>query len=54
MMKNYQKPTMKVVKLQHRMCLLEGSPTSVKRFSSNLTGDDAIEYSETGSSESAR
>ena len=42
--KNYQKPSMKVVQLQHRSQLLTGSDRSVRSTSSNLTGNDAIEY----------
>ena len=50
MKKNYQKPSMKVVKLQHRSQLLTGSPVTSVR--SNL-GDDAFIWGE-GSDEDAR
>ena len=49
MKKNYVQPTMQVVELNSKTCLLQSSLTSV---SSNL-GDDAIEYGG-GSSQAAR
>ena len=51
MKKNYQKPSMKVVKLQHKCQLLTGS-SEVTSVSSNL-GDDAFIWGE-GSDEDAR
>lgn len=49
MKKNYVQPTMQVVELNSKTCLLQSSVTSV---SSNL-GDDAIEYGG-GSNQAAR
>ena len=51
MRKNYQKPSMKVVKLQHKCQLLTGSQVTSVR--SNLGGDDAFIWGE-GSDEDAR
>ena len=50
MKREYMKPTMQVVELNSKTCLLQSSLTSV---SSNLTGDDAIEYGG-GSNQAAR
>jgi hypothetical protein len=50
MKREYMKPTMQVVELNSKTCLLQSSLTSV---SSNLTGDDAIEYGG-GSTQAAR
>ena len=50
MKKNYQKPSMKVVQLQHRSQLLAGS--RVQSLSTNL-GDDAFILGD-GSDEDAR
>lgn len=50
MKRNYIKPTMQVVELSSKTCLLQSSVTSV---SSNLTGSDAIEYGG-GSNQAAR
>ena len=50
MKKNYVQPTMQVVELNSKTCLLQSSLTSV---SSNLTGDDAISYGG-GSTQAAR
>ncbi len=44
MKKNYQKPAMRVVKMQHRSQLLVGSKKMVTGAKSNLTQEDAIEY----------
>ena len=44
MKKNYQKPTMLVVKMQHRSQLLVGSKKMVTGYKSNLANEDAIEY----------
>ena len=44
MKKNYQKPAMRVVKVQHRSQLLVGSKKMVTGAKSNLTQEDAIEY----------
>ena len=46
MKKTYQKPTTMVVELSSQGCLLQNSVTSV---SSNLTGDDVINYGGGGS-----
>jgi hypothetical protein len=35
MKKNYQEPALRVVKLQHKSCLLDASSTSVHEVSSN-------------------
>ena len=43
--KDYQKPTMRVVKLQHRTCMLAGSPLT--STSTNLDEEDDIDISDT-------
>ena len=43
MKKEYMKPTMNVVQLQHRTMILAGSITTT---STNLTGTDAIDIDE--------
>ena len=40
--KDYQKPTMRVVKLQHRTCMLTGSP-----LTSTSNEEDDIDISDT-------
>ena len=50
MKREYMKPTMQVVELNSKTCLLQSSLTSV---SSNLTDDDAISYGG-GSNQAAR
>ena len=49
--KVYQQPTMTVVALRSKSCLLQ---SSVNRVSTNLTDGDAIIYSGEGSSVDAR
>jgi hypothetical protein len=49
--KVYQQPTMTVVKLQQKTALLSDS---VHSLSTNLTGDDAINYNGQGSNGDAR
>ena len=44
MKKNYKKPAMRVVKMQHRSQLLAASEKLVTGYKSNLTQEDAIEY----------
>lgn len=46
MKKEYMKPTTLVVELRHKTCLLQASITGM---STNLTGDDAINYRGAGS-----
>ena len=43
--KDYQKPTMRVVKLQHRTCMLTGSPLT--STSTNLDEEADIDISDT-------
>jgi len=43
--KDYQIPTMRVVKLQHRTCMLTGSPLT--STSTNLDEEDDIDISDT-------
>ena len=45
MTKEYMKPTVRVVELQHKNCLLAGSPTG--STSSNLATEDAITIDDT-------
>ena len=44
MKKNYQKPAMRVVKVQHRSQILAASEKLVNETKSNLSGADAIKY----------
>lgn len=45
MKKEYMKPTVRVVELQHKNCLLAGSPTG--STSSNLDPEDVITIDDT-------
>ena len=51
MKREYMKPTMQVVELNSKTCLLQSS--SLTSVSSNLTDDDAISYGG-GSTQAAR
>ena len=44
MKKKYMKPTVRVVDLQHRTCLLTGSP--LNSTNTNLTGEEVISIEE--------
>ena len=44
MIKKYQKPAMRVVKVQHRSQILAASEKLVNETKSNLSGADAIKY----------
>ena len=48
MKKTYFEPEMRIVKLHGRARLLDGSLTSVRKTSSNLTGDDAFDETISG------